>query len=121
MIFKVQKIESKNNGLMLTLAREGKTQEFLAKKNTKFYSDWSEILTQDNILTNNVIVYATVNYSSNKIQKLDAICADTLFTLRADTNEFCHRMDSWLEDLHCCGCSLEKIEKLKQALIDFKM
>ena len=119
MIFKVKKIESKNNGLMLTLVREGKTQEFLVKKNTKFYQDWGEILTQDNILTNNVIVYATVNYSNNKIQKIDAINTNTLITLQVQTNEFCSRINLWLEDLHCCGYSLEKIEKLKQALIDF--
>lgn len=122
MIFKVEKIENKNNGLMLTLTREERTQEFLVKKNTKFYQDWGEILIESKFINHqleNVIIYATVNYSSQKITKIDAINLNTNTSLWEQVHSFIARTDEWLEDLKCCGYNLQKIEMIKQALIDF--
>ena len=124
MIFKVEKIENKNNGLMLTLTREERTQEFLVKKNTKFYQDWGEILIESKFINHqldNVIIYATVNYSSQKITKIDAINLNTNTSLWEQVHSFTARTDEWLEDLKCCGYNLQKIEMIKQALIDFEI
>lgn len=124
MIFKVEKIENKNNGLMLTLTREERTQEFLVKKNTKFYQDWGEFLIENKFINyqlDNVIIYATVNYSSQKITKIDAINLNTNTSLWEQAHNFIARTDEWLEDLKCCGYNLQKIEMIKQALIDFEI